>query len=129
MEKQYRNRLNAQFEGLLSALPDLSTTQSGKASDARTGEPETVSPGGDALASAEGERKVSKAEVLERARQHIETLERETEALRREKEGLMANLLKAQGEMAAAGGKRSGDLIEKSAEDTSEDRKDIEGGT
>ncbi|KAF3347454.1 hypothetical protein VdG2_04176 [Verticillium dahliae VDG2] len=38
------------------------------------------------------ERRVSKAEVLERARLHIEALEREREALRREREELLRNL-------------------------------------
>ncbi|EEY22556.1 predicted protein [Verticillium alfalfae VaMs.102] len=43
-------------------------------------------------AEDQAERRVSKAEVLERARLHIEALEREREALRREREELLRNL-------------------------------------
>ncbi|KAH7349502.1 hypothetical protein B0T11DRAFT_332574 [Plectosphaerella cucumerina] len=52
VEKQYRSRLNAQFEGLLGALPDP------EEDDVKT-EPDEQDP---------ADKKVSKAEVLERAR-------------------------------------------------------------
>ncbi|KAK5629776.1 hypothetical protein RRF57_005491 [Xylaria bambusicola] len=76
VEKQYRNRLNAHFESLLSALPER--MQSGEDED-----------GGDLDA---GDRRVSKAEVLEMARRHIKALERECALLEGERDELRDNM-------------------------------------
>ncbi|GAP89303.1 putative allergen fus c 3 [Rosellinia necatrix] len=76
VEKQYRNRLNAHFESLLSALPER--MQSGDGDD------------GDDLDA--GDRRVSKAEVLEMARRHIKALERECAALEGERDELRDNM-------------------------------------
>ncbi|KAM0334105.1 hypothetical protein ACHAQA_001125 [Verticillium albo-atrum] len=88
VEKQYRSRLNAQFEGLLSALPELPASQQQVAPASMTASAAAETP------EDQGERRISKAEVLERARRHIETLEREREALHREREELLKNLAK-----------------------------------
>ncbi|KAI1815858.1 hypothetical protein GGS20DRAFT_298788 [Poronia punctata] len=79
VEKQYRNRLNAHFESLLSALPER--MQSGEDGE-----------GPDALDS--GDRRVSKAEVLEMARRYIKALERECAALEGERDELRHNMEK-----------------------------------
>ncbi|RBQ83432.1 hypothetical protein VDGD_06328 [Verticillium dahliae] len=84
VEKQYRSRLNAQFEGLLNALPELPVPASQQQQQQQQQPADT--------AEDQTERRVSKAEVLERARLHIEALEREREALRREREELLRNL-------------------------------------
>ncbi|KAI0804158.1 hypothetical protein GGR55DRAFT_335316 [Xylaria sp. FL0064] len=76
VEKQYRNRLNAHFESLLSALPER--MQCGEGDE-----------GGD-LDS--GDRRVSKAEVLEMARRHIKALERECAVLEGERDELRDNM-------------------------------------
>ncbi|KAI0104145.1 hypothetical protein GGR51DRAFT_233413 [Nemania sp. FL0031] len=76
VEKQYRNRLNAHFESLLSALPER--MQSGEGEE-----------GGDLDA---GDRRVSKAEVLEMARRHIKALERECAVLEGERDELRDNM-------------------------------------
>ncbi|KAI0200471.1 hypothetical protein F4808DRAFT_161305 [Astrocystis sublimbata] len=76
VEKQYRNRLNAHFESLLSALPERMQSAEGD-------------EGGD-LDS--GDRRVSKAEVLEMARRHIKALERECAALEGERDELRDNM-------------------------------------
>ncbi|KAI1437660.1 hypothetical protein GGR50DRAFT_18426 [Xylaria sp. CBS 124048] len=73
VEKQYRNRLNAHFESLLSALPE--TMQNGEGDES-----------GDVLEA--GDRRVSKAEVLEMARRHIKSLERECAVLEGERDEL-----------------------------------------
>jgi hypothetical protein len=79
VEKQYRNRLNAHFESLLSALPER--MQSGEGEE-----------GGDGLDV--GDRRVSKAEVLEMARRHIKALERECAVLEGERDELRDNMEK-----------------------------------
>ncbi|KAI1777675.1 hypothetical protein F4818DRAFT_439006 [Hypoxylon cercidicola] len=77
VEKQYRNRLNAHFESLLDALPE--TMQAGEAGD--DGEPLDLT-----------DRRVSKAEVLDMARRHIQALERECAALEGERDELRNNM-------------------------------------
>ncbi|KAI1393858.1 uncharacterized protein F4822DRAFT_439759 [Hypoxylon trugodes] len=77
VEKQYRNRLNAHFESLLDALPE--TMQAGEGEDE-----------GEALDLTD--RRVSKAEVLDMARRHIQTLERECAALEGERDELRNNM-------------------------------------
>ncbi|KAI2626483.1 hypothetical protein GGR54DRAFT_653306 [Hypoxylon sp. NC1633] len=73
VEKQYRNRLNAHFESLLEALPE--TMQAGDGDE--EGEPLDLT-----------DRRVSKAEVLDMARRHIQALERECAALEGERDEL-----------------------------------------
>lgn len=68
VEKQYRNRLNAQFESLLHTLPE------------------------DVRRSRGDEERVSKAEVLDMARRHIEALEAGREALTSERDELREDL-------------------------------------
>ncbi|KAI5864590.1 hypothetical protein GGS23DRAFT_560895 [Durotheca rogersii] len=77
VEKQYRNRLNAHFESLLDALPE--TMQAGEGEG-----------GGEALDLTD--RRVSKAEVLDMARRHIQALERECSALEEERDELRDNM-------------------------------------
>ncbi|KAM5353047.1 hypothetical protein ACJZ2D_017075 [Fusarium nematophilum] len=79
IEKQYRNRLNAQFESLLSALPEQ--LLSGNNGSGDTDESE----GNDA------DRRVSKGDVLEMARKHIQFLEQERAELERENLELHGN--------------------------------------
>ncbi|KAI0550273.1 hypothetical protein F4679DRAFT_217418 [Xylaria curta] len=76
VEKQYRNRLNAHFESLLSALPERMQ----------------IADGGDGGDLDAGDRRVSKAEVLEMARRHIKALERECTALEGERDELRDNM-------------------------------------
>ncbi|KAM0819183.1 putative BHLH domain-containing protein [Seiridium cardinale] len=72
VEKQYRNRLNAHFEALLNTLPEYM----------RGGEDE----------EDDGDRKISKAEVLEMARRHILGLERELTAAEEERDELRESI-------------------------------------
>jgi hypothetical protein len=80
VEKQYRNRLNAHFESLLGALPE--SMQAGEGGDS----------GDCGLDSSD--RRVSKAEVLEMARRHIKSLERECLVLENERDELRENMEK-----------------------------------
>ncbi|KAH7163952.1 hypothetical protein DER46DRAFT_315676 [Fusarium sp. MPI-SDFR-AT-0072] len=73
VEKQYRNRLNAQFESLLSALPDQA--RHGESGSGNGNEDNESDHANDA------DRRVSKGEVLEMARKHIQALERERNQL------------------------------------------------
>jgi hypothetical protein len=85
VEKQYRSRLNQQFESLLAVL------LAGK--DARSGGGGGGTRWGDASAAAAADdRRLSKAEVLEKARRRIEDLEELTRTLALEKEELLGNL-------------------------------------
>ncbi|GKT43824.1 allergen fus c 3 [Colletotrichum spaethianum] len=93
VEKQYRNRLNAQFEGLLNALPEQVRGPAG-AGDVDESDPQ----------QADEERRVSKAEVLDMARRHIKNLEREREVLHRERGELLRNLETLEREAAVSGG-------------------------
>ncbi|KAJ9150657.1 hypothetical protein NKR23_g3587 [Pleurostoma richardsiae] len=94
VEKQYRNRLNAQFESLLDALPDPMRAPSSGAAD------------GSGMQSFDfGEKRVSKAEVLDLARRHIQSLERERDALERERDDLLVNM----GKLREAYARRDGD--------------------
>ncbi|TPX11155.1 uncharacterized protein E0L32_000973 [Thyridium curvatum] len=79
VEKQYRNRLNAQFESLLNALPDnIRGSGTGDESDG---------PNVDL-----GDKRVSKAEVLDMARRHIRSLERDRDALEQERDELLSDI-------------------------------------
>jgi hypothetical protein len=73
VEKQYRNRLNAHFEALLNTLPQYMR-------------------GGEDEEDEDGDRKISKAEVLEMARRHIISLERELTAMEEERDELRDNV-------------------------------------
>ncbi|KAL1889363.1 hypothetical protein Sste5346_008930 [Sporothrix stenoceras] len=80
VEKQYRNRLNARFEDLMNALPpeSLRSPSSG------------LGDSSEATATVDSaERRASKAEVLEMARQHIQQLEQRRDNLARERDGLL----------------------------------------
>ncbi|PNP54783.1 hypothetical protein FNYG_15613 [Fusarium nygamai] len=85
VEKQYRNRLNAQFESLLSVLPEQ--LRAGNNGNGDTDESE----GNDA------DRRVSKGEVLEMARKHIQLLEQERAELERKNLELHGNLRRLKG--------------------------------
>ncbi|EXK24856.1 hypothetical protein FOMG_18441 [Fusarium oxysporum f. sp. melonis 26406] len=85
VEKQYRNRLNAQFESLLSSLPEQ--LRAGNNGNGDIDESE----GNDA------DRRVSKGEVLEMARKHIQLLEQERVQLERENLELHGNLRRLNG--------------------------------
>ncbi|OIW28749.1 hypothetical protein CONLIGDRAFT_632970 [Coniochaeta ligniaria NRRL 30616] len=90
VEKQYRNRLNRQFENLLAVLPVDGECTSASASGRKT--KTSVTDRGGAAAGVEGgERRLSKAEVLDMARQRIVTLEREYDSLQSERMGLHPN--------------------------------------
>lgn len=79
VEKQYRNRLNSQFESLLNVLPEqIRSSGDGGESD-----------GG---AADWGDRRVSKGEVLEMARKHIKSLEQERDMLERENNELHGSI-------------------------------------
>lgn len=80
IEKQYRNRLNGQFETLLLALPR-----------------EEADGGGE-------DKKFSKAEVLMLARKHIRELERERRGLEAENERLGGEMNELRKEWVDAGG-------------------------
>ena len=81
VEKQYRNRLNAQFERLLAVLP--SEHQRTPGDDTRDAEEshDTAS-----------DRRMSKAEVLEVATRRIKALEIERRRLYRERRELLQNI-------------------------------------
>lgn len=81
VEKQYRNRLNAQFESLLDTLPAAVRRMSGD-DEGATGEP----------ARSKGEKRVSKGEVLDMGRRHIQALEEERENLTIERNKLRDSL-------------------------------------
>ncbi|KAH8195564.1 hypothetical protein TruAng_010280 [Truncatella angustata] len=74
VEKQYRNRLNAHFEALLDTLPGY------------------MRGGGDDDDDDDGDRKISKAEVLEMARRHITDLEKELMVVEGERDELKDNV-------------------------------------
>jgi len=80
VEKQYRNRLNSQFDTLLSVLPEAVV---------------------DSRFSGSGEKKVSKAEVLILAKNHISQLEKADSLLKEERDALLekVNLLKGNWEV------------------------------
>ncbi|KAI1324300.1 hypothetical protein F5Y16DRAFT_381495 [Xylariaceae sp. FL0255] len=88
VEKQYRNRLNAHFESLLSALPE--SMQSGGGDDEN--DEGMGGAGGGVVDSTD--RRVSKAEVLDMARRHIKALERECLLLESERDELRENMEK-----------------------------------
>ncbi|OIW32260.1 hypothetical protein CONLIGDRAFT_629958 [Coniochaeta ligniaria NRRL 30616] len=88
VEKQYRNRLNQQFESLLAVLP-----ADGNRSFSGSGGPKTKPRDvKGSVAGVEGDdRRLSKAEVLDMARQRIVKLESECNRLQSERMELAAN--------------------------------------
>ncbi|KAK3375440.1 hypothetical protein B0H63DRAFT_279202 [Podospora didyma] len=85
VEKQYRNRLNAQFEGLLNALPD--EVKSPTSTSASAGESDLDL----------GERRLSKGEVLDLSRRYIKTLERNCDSLEQERQTMLENMDRLRG--------------------------------
>jgi hypothetical protein len=90
VEKQYRNRLNGQFSTLLGSLP----------SDVVSAEVGGVGKGD----SDGAEKKVSKAEVLVLAKQHIETLEKSKRKLEEDKRALLVDVQRLKGAWVSMGG-------------------------
>lgn len=89
VEKQYRNRLNAQFESLLNALPDqVRHSDNGGGNGNEDNESDQAN---------DPDRRVSKGEVLEMARKHIQALERERNQLELENLELHGSLRKLKG--------------------------------
>ncbi|KAI7759427.1 hypothetical protein LZL87_013694 [Fusarium oxysporum] len=86
IEKHYRNRLNAQFESLLNALP--AKVRQGDTSNGDDNEWDGTS---------DLDRRVSKGEVLEIACKHIQGLERESNELQRENFELKGSLQRLKG--------------------------------
>ncbi|KAK4179754.1 hypothetical protein QBC36DRAFT_179324 [Triangularia setosa] len=90
VEKQYRNRLNMQFELLMNTLPESmrspTTTASGADSD--------VGQGGQGARLDLGERRLSKAQVLDMSTRYIRSLEKEREKLEKEREELLLGMAK-----------------------------------
>ncbi|KAK4663277.1 hypothetical protein QC763_607150 [Podospora pseudopauciseta] len=80
VEKQYRNRLNAQFERLLAVLP-LEQYKGGH-----------LGQGESCDGFATDEKRMSKAEVLDLATRRIKALEMEKERLNRERKELLRNM-------------------------------------
>ena len=102
VEKQYRNRLNARFESLLNALPD---TIRGEGGSGEEGETQNFDI---------GEKRVSKAEVLDMARRHIQSLERDRDALEKERDELLEDMEQLRGTFTE-GLQRGGQLPEPSS--------------
>ncbi|KAK0627571.1 hypothetical protein B0T14DRAFT_139084 [Immersiella caudata] len=93
VEKQYRNRLNAQFERLLSVLPleqQKAPAPEGnpESPSARKRRPSSCSE----TTSTPEDRRLSKAEVLDVATNRIKELEADRERLLREKQDLLHSI-------------------------------------
>lgn len=86
IEKQYRNRLNGQFETLLSALPLEQDANGAKATNDQQ------------------ERRVSKAEVLIMAKEHIKALEDRKATLENQRTSLVRNIKDLKGAWVEMGG-------------------------
>ncbi|KAK4150780.1 hypothetical protein C8A00DRAFT_17745 [Chaetomidium leptoderma] len=88
VEKQYRNRLNAQFERLLAVLPlDQGRAGAGAAPDQAMG-----GSGNSAGGGGGDEKRMSKAEVLDLATRRIRMLEVDRERLLRERGELLRSM-------------------------------------
>lgn len=81
VEKQYRNRLNAQFERLLAVLPVEQCQRSSSSGS-----------GGGGMVGAGDEKRMSKAEVLDLATRRIRTLEVERDRLVRERREMVRRM-------------------------------------
>ncbi|KAK0715065.1 hypothetical protein B0H67DRAFT_233319 [Lasiosphaeris hirsuta] len=113
VEKQYRNRLNAQFERLLAVLPAERQVRNGDDEDGEDGvdavdegsaRPRIRGIGDDATQAQTGveDRRISKAEVLDMATRRIKDLESERRRLFLEKRELMHNMEVMSGVVAMA---------------------------
>jgi hypothetical protein len=92
VEKKYRNRLNLQFEILMNALPESMRSPTGRGMSGGGG-----SDGGGLQQHEEsdlGERRLSKAQVLDMSATYIRTLEKEREKLECEREDLLESMRK-----------------------------------
>jgi len=88
VEKQYRNRLNSQFNTLLSSIPS-----------------EVIGTEITGYGGEDGpERRVSKAEILILAKRHIETLERKNEGLEEARAELKGTVKELKGVWVDSGG-------------------------
>lgn len=97
VEKQYRNRLNARFESLLNALPDTIRGEGGSGEDSEIQNFDI------------GEKRVSKAEVLDMARRHIQALERDRDALEKERDDLLDDMEQLRGTLTEGHESQLGD--------------------
>lgn len=96
VEKQYRNRLNAQFDSLLDVLPDAMRSAAVPGPGPGAEESEGVFRAD--LSTAEScERRVSKGEVLELARRRIQMLERERDDIAYERDRLLVTVDRLRG--------------------------------
>ncbi|KAK3502862.1 hypothetical protein B0T13DRAFT_182944 [Neurospora crassa] len=91
VEQKYRNRLNAHFEALLDVLPPSVALPGEQGFESET--TEQMQPPGRLnnmveLENLDKERRVSKSEVLDRARMYIQTLENEHKRLAAERKQL-----------------------------------------
>ena len=102
VEKQYRNRLNAQFESLLNALPDSVKSPAGTSGSG--GE----SDGAPGASGHLGERRLSKAEVLDMSRRYIQSLESQRDRLEQEREGLQGDISRLRSANAQGRGSEGG---------------------
>ncbi|KAK4190337.1 allergen Fus c 3 [Podospora australis] len=97
VEKQYRNRLNAQFEALMNTLPESMRSPTG-----------TSMSGGDSEGLDAGEKRLSKAQVLDMSTRYIRSLEGDRDRLQDENGELRENMAKTRemcfGPGAAASG-------------------------
>lgn len=96
VEKQYRNRLNQQFESLLAVLPAERSRKS-----ISEGKNREKGPGAAASAVDEDDRRLSKAEVLDMARQRILALEQDCMKLQNERSELLNNISQVRHVVAA----------------------------
>ncbi|RGP60662.1 hypothetical protein FSPOR_10499 [Fusarium sporotrichioides] len=119
VEKQYRNRLNAQFESLLHALPEqIRHGDNGGGNGNEDNESDQAN---------DPDRRVSKGEVLEMARRHIQALERERNQLELENlelHGSIRKLKESGSESMSASGQESSvesDSIKKETKTGNED--------
>ncbi|KAH6874210.1 hypothetical protein B0T10DRAFT_552961 [Thelonectria olida] len=92
VEKQYRDRLNSRYITLLNMIPVRAVTS-------QTDSEESGSASTDESVGLRGKvhndsRGVSRGEILDAARQYIQTLEREEEVLQREREQLLRRIKK-----------------------------------
>ncbi|KAJ4399608.1 hypothetical protein N0V85_005969 [Neurospora sp. IMI 360204] len=91
VEQKYRNRLNAHFEALLDVLPPSTALPSEQGFEANnTEQPQPLRESIDMVDPGilGKERRVSKSEVLDRARLYIQTLENEHKRLSAERKQL-----------------------------------------
>lgn len=103
VEKQYRNRLNAQFERLLAILPEEEHQEfgrEGQQADGKTRPLRSISSTkgkGSSVVCGPDDRRISKAEVLEMATTRIRELEAERKRLQHERRELLRSIELATG--------------------------------